>query len=209
MDAIDNTAELELEDTQTAEEDEGCELIDHEADDVETAFDDRLTAVQQARVRGYLPRHIQHAGQAEPDYCEVLIERPKLVDGSTVDEVSLALVDPELAPKAQVLCGTLETEFVNGDRLLELSYHYLNGEEPGFLFTLTLDGKYIKSFRSSALAQLCFRIIADHRIDRIQDLVKRVIIIFMTRAERRGETFDTCSEDFVAEVSHDIQDLTR
>lgn len=206
MDTI--TAEIEDLEQEIHEEDldeVGAEL-GTDGDDVASGYEDRLSESIQARIRHHVPRNVVHAGEAGNGYCEVLVERPAIVNEIEVDQVGLALIEEGLAPKAQQFSGTLASEFMN-DQLLELSYRYVaEGEKTGFVYTISLDGKWIKGFRHPALARLAFDVILDRAQSEWDGLIRDTIDYFHSRGVARGEDkYDTCSEDFTAEVLHNVR----
>lgn len=203
IDATDTITELDLE-LETATDESDCEISTTDDEDTSVAYDDHLTEGLLARVRGYVPRHVQHAAEATEGYCEVLTERPDLIDGMIVDRVGATLIEADLADQAQTLQGTLDSAFIGADQLLELSYRYLDqDEEPGFLYTLTVDGRYLKSFRSSALAHVCFQVAVDRKVEDLPRLIARVIAYYVRCAANRGQDqHDTCTESFLEEVAH-------
>jgi len=186
------------------EDDQSCELVQQDDEDLETAYDDHLTEAIQARIKTYVPRHVQHAGEATEDYCEVLTERALLIDGSIVDQVGANLIEPALAPMANVLQGVIESDFIGNDQLFELSYRHISENDASvFIYILSVDGKFIRSFRSAALANLAYQVCLDHKVENLSRIINRVCFIFEQLAVRRGEDKqDTCSYDFVTQVSH-------
>jgi hypothetical protein len=206
-----NIEELDLENTvETDEDDTSTEVLDHEGDDeAAPGHEDHLSEAIIERIRAYVPNHTQYAGEAGNGYVECLTEQPEqLTDDTWITKVGVALVDEEQSGKAHALCGTITEQFVGDGQLFELGYRYIeDGEAPGFLYSLTLNGRYVKGFRNIALAHLAYDILVDHQPKRFDFILANLISIFHTQGVRMGEDqLERCSEDFVQLVNHLTQE---
>ena len=209
MDTTNTLLDTEIDEVEILEDeaDDGAEVLTDGDDNGSPGYDDHLSELLQQRIKHYVPRAAAYASEATDGYVEVFTERPELINDSfVVDQVGICLVAEELRAKANTLQGTLKSEFVEGNQLLELRYRYSDdSENAGFVYTITIDGRWVKGFRNSALALLAFDVIVDHRADRFEEVLKRVIYLFHTRGVQLGEDRrEQCSEEFACEVYHEI-----
>ncbi|MDA3960897.1 MAG: hypothetical protein PF961_08920 [Planctomycetota bacterium] len=182
------------------------EMTDTEVDDDTISLEseyvvdwtDHLTAVVEARLRKYVPRDVVHTAPADPEYCETLTEATVVINGHTVDQVGLALLEPKLAPRADIFTGTLRTaEALNGTRLT-LTYRHLGGDD--WLYCIQADERHLKGFRNSALADIALEVLAyTPGADWERLLLRTIRVFYKSYAHIEGETLD---EDEKARFHH-------
>ncbi len=200
--------DLDIEDTVTPDEGSAEQIVDHEGDEIAPGHEDRLSEAITERIRTVVPRHALYAGEAGNGYIEVHLERPMVVDDQVVDSLSVGLVNEDLADRASTLRGYLAQEVTADGRIMELAYTLVEGEKPGFLYHIQIDGLTVKTVRHSALAYLIFQIVMDQPEHRIPEMIRRVITVFFTRGVAMGQDkYETVTEDFADLVAYEVASL--